>query len=874
MAYININKDVDLIKNKIMFNMTKRQITGFVTAGILGIGLYFLTSNDIGVNLAVILMSSVMFPILFITFKEEENIFYEKYLEYIFLHSMYNARKRENTTVEEKKKQNPVMMLIKDLYNLDNPKITVKDTFRGIEINENGILFYEKNKKKYYNKMIEFENTNYQLLSDFEREKTYNKFIRLLNFFDNSVKIQFYYPNIRNKNNINEVIKIDDEKEEYNHLKREFRSIINSQMKKNSNRIAQKRYLIFTIEAEEEKTATLKLERLENDLLNVFRQMNVTAKAVSKKQRLELLSENLSNKNTSIREIEDIYPEEIFITKNYLKINNKLSSVSYIRVLASELSDEFLTELLYMQNIHNVSIHIEAQEQAEAIKNIKGKNSDVQKMIVDEQKRALQSGYDMDLISSDLELYRDEMKELVHSLQKKDEKVFKVTFTIMNYGNSKSGLDNSIEQVKSLLTKHNLGFKKLSYNQESGLINSLPLGINELDFHRKLITTSLASLIPFSTKELFMNENKAMYYGLNAVDEKVILVDRTKLKNPNGLILGKPGAGKSFAAKREIINSLLATNDDVIICDPEGEYIPLVKEFGGTVIDISVNSKQYVNPLDITFKESDDKIEVMKDKSDFIISFLELVVKDRGLSAEEISVIDETLPQLYAKYFDNPVAKNMPILSDLHNILQGKGNIGQKLSRELKIYVTGSLNVFNNRTNIDINNALVCFDIKKLKQNLKKIGMLIVQDAVWNKVSRNRDNKKSTRYYIDEFHLLLKDVQTAQYSVEIWKRFRKWGGVPTGITQNVKDLLASAEVENIFDTTDFILMLAQQGTDLEILSEKLNISENQQAYVKNTNEGEGLLFYGDTIIPFKDKFPKNTVLYKKMTTKLEEVEGA
>ena len=349
------------------------------------------------------------------------------------------------------------------------------------------------------------------------------------------------------------------------------------------------------------------------------------------------------------------------------------------------------------------------------------------------------------------------------------------------------------------------------------------------------------------------------------------MVDRKKLKNPNGLILGTPGSGKSFAAKREICNVILLTDDDIIICDPEGEYFPLVNTFRGQVIRISPTSNSYINPMDINLNYSDDDNPLAL-KSDFILSLCELIVGGRdGLQPIEKTIIDRAVHIIYQPYLNDPRPENIPILEDLYNALrEQEEKEAQTLATALEIYVTGSLNVFNHRTNVDVNNRLVCYDIKELGKQLKKLGMLIVQDQVWGRVTANRAEGKSTRYYMDEFHLLLKEEQTAAYSVEIWKRFRKWGGIPTGITQNVKDLLASQEIENIFENSDYIYMLNQAAGDREILAKKLGISPHQLSYVTQSGEGEGLLFYGNVILPFQDRFPKNTRLYRIMTTRFNE----
>ena len=405
-------------------------------------------------------------------------------------------------------------------------------------------------------------------------------------------------------------------------------------------------------------------------------------------------------------------------------------------------------------------------------------------------------------------------------------------------------------------------------------MSSLPLGDNQIGIQRGLTTSSTAIFVPFTTQELFQQGGEALYYGLNALSNNLIMVDRKLLKNPNGLILGTPGSGKSFSAKREITNVILITKDDVIICDPEGEYYPLVARLRGQVIKISPTSTDYINPMDLNlnYSEEDNPLTL---KSDFILSLCELIVGGKeGLQPIEKTVIDRCVRLVYRDYLADPKPENMPILEDLYNELRRQDEKeAQYIATALEIYVTGSLNVFNHRTNVDIQNRLVCYDIKELGKQLKKLGMLIVQDQVWNRVTANRAEGKSTRYYIDEFHLLLKEEQTAAYSVEIWKRFRKWGGIPTGITQNVKDLLASREIENIFENSDFIYMLNQASGDRQILAKQLNISPHQLSYVTHSGEGEGLLFYGNIILPFADKFPRDTELYKIMTTKPGEAKG-
>ena len=577
---------------------------------------------------------------------------------------------------------------------------------------------------------------------------------------------------------------------------------------------------------------------------------------------------------TGLKTKDFIAPTSFNFSKNQTFLMGRtMGSVSYLQILAPELTDRMLADFLDVDDSINVNIHIQSIDQSSAIKMIKSKISDLDKMKIEEQKRAVRSGYDMDVLPSDLVTYGEEAKNLLVDLQSRNERMFLVTVLVMNTAKKRQKLDNNIFQVQGIAQKYNCSLKQLDYQQEAALMSCIPLGVNRIEIQRGLTTSSTAIFVPFTTQELFQ-EGEALYYGLNALSNNMIMVDRKRLKNPNGLILGTPGSGKSFSAKREITNCFLITEDDIIVCDPEAEYSALVQALHGQVVRVSPVSDQYINPMDLNlnYSEEDNPLSL---KADFILSLCELIVGGKnGLEPVEKTIIDRCVRLVYQEYLADPVPEKMPILEDLYNLLRKQEEPeAQRLATSLEIYVTGSLNVFNHQTNVDINNRIVCFDIKELGKQLKKIGMLVIQDQVWNRVTMNRSAHKSTRYYVDEFHLLLKEEQTAAYSVEIWKRFRKWGGIPTGITQNIKDLLSSREIENIFENSDFIYMLNQASGDRQILAKQLNISPTQLSYVTNSNEGEGLLFYGNVIIPFVDRFPKNS-LYKIMTTRLEETSEA
>jgi hypothetical protein len=741
--------------------------------------------------------------------------------------------------------------------------------------------------EKYYSKTIRFYDINYQLAQNEDKNAIFENWCDFLNYFDSSIHFQLSFVNHHsNMKEYESVIRIKPQNDAFDDVRMEYAQMLKNQLAKGNNGLVRTKYITFGIEAENIREAKPKLERIEADILNNFKVLGVSAYPLSGEERLQILYETFNPEESvpfrfSYDQIlrtgmgtKDFIAPTSFVFKDgkTFKMGNTIGAVSYLQILAPELTDKMLAEFLEMDRNLLVNMHIQSLDQMKAIKLVKGKVTDINRMKIEEQKKAVRSGYDMDIIPSDLNTYGGEAKRLLEDLQSRNERMFLVTILFMNTAGTKQELDNAVFQTAGIAQKYNCSLRRLDYMQEQGLMSSIPLGVNQIPIKRALTTTSTAIFVPFTTQELFM-DGESLYYGLNALSNNMIMVDRKKLKNPNGLILGTPGSGKSFSAKREITNAYFVTRDDIIIGDPEGEYYPLVNALGGQVIHISSTSRDYINPMDINLDYSDDD-NPLGFKSDFILSLCELIMGSRnGIEAEEKSVIDRCLPIVYQKYFENPIPENMPVLGDLYDCLREQKEVqAQRIATALEIYVNGSLRVFNHRTNVELDNRIVCFDIKDLGKQLKKLGMLIVQDQVWNRVTLNRAARKSTRYYIDEFHLLLKEEQTAAYSVEIWKRFRKWGGIPTGITQNIKDLLASREIENIFENSDFIYMLNQAAGDRQILAKQLNISPHQLSYVTNSGEGEGLIFYGSTIIPFKDKFDKSLRLYSLMTTKPAELE--
>ena len=876
----------------------------------------------------------------------------------------------------------------------------------------------------HYTKTIQFQDINYQLSQNEDKAAIFEGWCDFLNYFDSSIQFQLSFLNLAaSEETFARAINIPLQGDDFDSIRVEYMTMLQDQLAKGNNGLIKTKYLTFGVDADSLKTAKPRLERIETDLLNNFKRVGVAAETLDGKARLAQLHgifhmdeqvpfrfewEWLAPSGLSTKDF--IAPSGFeFRTGKQFRMGKKYGAVSFVQILAPELNDRMLADFLDMESSLIVSLHIQSVDQIKAIKTVKRKITDLDRSKIEEQKKAVRSGYDMDIIPSDLATYGAEAKKLLQDLQSRNERMFLVTFLVLNTADNPRQLDNNVFQASSIAQKYNCQLTRLDFQQEEGLMSCLPLGLNQIEIQRGLTTSSTAIFVPFTTQELFQNGKEALYYGINALSNNLIMVDRKLLKNPNGLILGTPGcfdgktrilladrstpsfaelveagitetmvkaydydtgeivdarakdiriekyvdelkvieledgtrlcctdthlimdadgqfieankiidgqrlsgghvavrvafqrlpekvpvydltvpkygnfllanglivhnSGKSFSAKREIANCFLLTNDDIIICDPEAEYAPLVERLHGQVIKISPTSTNYINPMDLNLDYSDDESPLSL-KSDFILSLCELIVGGKeGLQPVQKTIIDRCVRLVYQTYLNDPRPENMPILEDLYNLLRAQDEKeAQYIATALEIYVTGSLNVFNHQSNVDINNRIVCYDIKELGKQLKKIGMLVVQDQVWNRVTINRAAHKSTRYYIDEMHLLLKEEQTAAYTVEIWKRFRKWGGIPTGITQNVKDLLSSREVENIFENSDFVYMLNQAGGDRQILAKQLGISPHQLSYVTHSSEGEGLLFYGSTILPFVDHFPKNTELYRIMTTKPQEL---
>ena len=887
--YTSVPRDFTRVKEKVIFNLTKRQIICFGGAVLIGVPSYFFIKNFTGATAASMVMVLLMAPLFLFAMYEKNGqtleVILRNYFKAVFMRAKIRPYRVEFEWLKDaqKKEEKNWRERVKKALQKDSPK-TSQQSIPYQKMYKDGIC---KVTKTYYTKTILFYDRNYQLLDEKDKKSFLDDWGSFLKLFGNSVQFQFSYMSLpEDKKNMKKCSKYALKFDGLDHLREEVSDIVRMHHESGNKGFEEIKLLTFGIEAHSLQEAKAKLEQIEKDVLENLRLMKIKAETLDGKKRLHCMHRMLHVGDAREFTFEWSYLVDTgLITKDYIapcsmrfpeknkfRIGKQYAAVSYVTIDAADINDEVLKQMLDVDSSQIVNMHVKTLDKATAIKMVKRTITELDKSKIDEQKKAVLGGYDMDIIPMDLNTYAKDARWLLNALQSEDEMLHLVTIVVMNISRSEAELEEQRGKLKRVLQQNDCDLWKLDYQQEEGFGSSLPLSLNLLNINRALTTSSTAIFVPFAEEEICHDSDSAIYYGADQLTKKLIVADRKKLKAPNALIVGSSGSGKSYKAKEEMASVILKTGDDVIVCDPEAEYRPLVEKLGGQVIRICANSKDYINPLDIhmNYSEEDDPLAL---KAEFIMSFFELILggSDR-LEAEERSIIDRCIPVIYRKYFENPAPENMPILEDLYNeVLKQKEEKAKRIATTLELYVKGSLKVFNHRTNVDMNNRMVCFDIKDLGNQLKKIGMLVIQDHVWGKVSSNRCIGKSTWYYADEFHLLLKEKQTAAYAVEIWKRFRKHGGICTAITQDIKDLLKSFEIENIIENSDFIMMFNQGSGDKDIVAERLDISLEQLKFVTGAREGTGLLSYGGVIIPFEDNYPKNTEMYKVMTTKLSEV---
>ena len=735
-----------------------------------------------------------------------------------------------------------------------------------------------------YSKTVEYEDINYAVASTEDQTAIFGGWSSFLNYFDSSLPFQLSFINRRSRDRSRYKVNIPEANDAFNSVRDDYTKMLKTQIAKSNNGIERSKYITVCLPADSVADARPRLERVEADVTGNLHRLGVQSEPLDGRGRLALLHGQMhpGSRETFRFSWKDI-PQTGMGTKDYIapdsfdfrdsrtfRIGRYWGAASYLQILASELSDKLLAEILEMDAELTVTMHIQTVDQLKAIKTIKGKISDIGRMKAEEQKKAVRAGYDMEILPPDLITFSKDAAELLADLQSRNERMFLLTFTVINLAPTRQKLENDVFTVGGIAQKYNCALRRLDWQQEQGFVSSLVLGYNGIEIQRGMTTSSTAIFIPFMTRELRMG-GQALYYGMNALSHNVIMADRKKLKSANGLYLGSTGSGKSFAAKRELLNVFLTTNDRIIIVDPMGEYVPLARRLGGQIIEIAPDSPNHLNPMDIqlNLNGGDSPLSM---KADFLLSLCELVLGGKeGLQPIERTVIDRCVRLVYREMALGLEPEKTPLLQDLYEeLLKQPEPEAQRVATALELYCTGSLNLFNHPTNVRTDNRVVCIVLKGMGENLRKIAMHITDEFVTQAVEDNFREGVATWCYFDEFHVLLRDQLTASYFVAVWKMLRKKGCVPSALTQNVKDLLASREIENILDNTDFMVLLSQAQSDRTILAKQLGISEHQLSYITHSNSGEGLLFYGNVTIPFVDRFPRGEI-YDLLTTRPEDL---
>lgn len=814
------------------------------------------------------------------------------------------------TNSKEKKQKNNKGSKKKKNQSITIPK-TAQDTIPYIAVYKNGIIEIEQG---IFSKCYKLDDVNFKIATDDEQREMFDKYVDFLNTFDSDVKLQLVIFNrSMDESHVREKILIPFKRDTLNTYREEYNEMLVNKMSEGRNNLVKEKYITITIQAKTLDDAFTKFSKLDSEV-------NASIKGINKQEtapltvveRLEILADiyNESNSTSEFykkanlegKAIESfdfswmlkqglttkdlISPSSFKFEKGYSEIGNKFAKSMFIDNLPTFINSNILSEITEINANMLVSIHYNKLRPDKAMGLLKNQLVNINSNVIDAQKRAMKSGYDPSLISPELLRAQKEAQDLMDDITTRNQSLILTTFVITILANTLDEVEKNVELLKTVMGKYMCQIKSLNYQQEKGLSSSLPLGRCDIHTDRLLTTESAAIFIPFSTQEL--SQKNGMYYGLNAVSKNLLLFNRKNSKNANGVILGTPGSGKSFAAKREMVNVILNTDDDIYIIDPEREYQPLAALLGGQVIKIAAGGSVYLNPMDmdINYGNSDEgKTDPISMKCDFISGLCETMSGDkRTLSANQKSIVDRCVRILYQPYMDHMKEvykenhditcdiKSSPTLKEFYELLLGQPEYdAQSLALTLERFCVGSLDTFAHHTNVNTSNRFIVYDIKDIGDGLKELGLQVCLNQVWNQIIENKKKGKYTWFYIDEFYLLTQTESSALFLQQVYKRARKWNGIPTGITQNVGDLLASPQACAILNNCEFIMMLNQSPIDKMQLANMLNISPTQLSYITNSDQGQGLIYTGKSIVPFLDRFPTNTKLYKVMTTKPEDV---
>lgn len=755
---------------------------------------------------------------------------------------------------------------------------SVQDVIKIDAVYSDGIFMTGKDR---YSKTFKFTDINYAVSSKEDKESHFLKYSEILNSLENGISSQITIINRKLKHNeLKEIAlleKANDNKDKY---RKEINDML-TMLANGANAIVQDKYVTLTIQKKSINEARSHFNRVGADLIAHFSRLGSKCTELDLTERLRIIHdfcrpEEAADYHLDLRDTmrkgqsfkDYISPDGFEFKSDYFKIGNRFGRVLFIRDYPSFVKDRVVWDLtdtsknmIFNYDIVPVSIE-EAQKFGE--KQALG----VETNIANYQRKQNSNNNYTSVIPYDMEQQRKEVREFLDDLTTRDQKMFKVIITVMHTADTLEQLNSDTEAIQAMGRNHMCQIGILKYQQLEGFNATLPIGINKIEARRTLTTESLAVFMPFKVQEI--QHDGGVFQGVNVISKNMIIVNRKFLLNGNCFILGVSGSGKSFTAKEEMVNLLLSTDADVMIIDPEREYSALVEAMDGQVIELSAKSKNHINCLDIN-KEYADGASPIAFKAEFVLSLFEQVIGKGGVNAIQKSIVDRCLANVYKNYIKRGYTGKVPTLVDLCNDLKQQPEAeALELATAMELFASGSHSTFAQKTNVNVENRLICYDILELGSQLMPIGMLVVLDSILNRITKNRAEGRETYIFIDEIYLLFQHEYSANFLFTLWKRVRKYGAYCTGITQNVDDLLQSHTARTMLANSEFIIMLNQGGTDREDLANLLQISETQMTHITNVEVGHGLVKVGSALVPFERKFPKDTELYKLMSTKVGE----
>lgn len=773
------------------------------------------------------------------------------------------------------------MKALKKIFKQDKEKLnvpkSVQDAIPVKSIWQDGIFLVGKNK---YSKCYKFSDINYAVASRDDKESMFLEYSEVLNSFDTGATTKITIMNRRlNKIDFEKTMMIPMANDNLDKYRKEYNEMLISKIS-GANGIVQEKFITISVEKKSIEEARNYFSRVGTDLSNHLKDLGSICLELDANDRLRILHDfyrvgeetNFKNfdmldnmrKGHSFKDF--ICPDTMEFEKDYFRIGNRYGRVIFLKEYANYIKDSIVAELTDINRNMMLSIDVIPVPMDEAVKEAENRRLGIETNIANWQRKQNANNNFSAIIPYDMELQREQSKEFLDDLVTRDQRMFLSVLTMVHTADTKEQLDNDTEALLTTARKHLCQFGILKFQQLDGLNTALPIGVRKIDALRTLTTESLAVFMPFRVQEI--RHTNGIYYGQNVISKNMIIADRKQLLNGNSFILGVSGSGKSFTAKEELVSVMLRDpNADVIVIDPEREYTSLIKALGGETIYISATSKSHINAMDMNSEYGDGANPVIL-KSEFILSLCEQLIGSGSLGAKQKSIIDRCTANVYRYYQQGNYQGTPPTLQDFYDeLLRQKEAEGKEIALAIELFVNGSLNTFAKETNVDTNNRLICYDILSLGKQLQAIGMLVVLDSILNRITKNRAKGRNTFIFIDEIYLLFQHEYSANFLFTLWKRVRKYGAYATGITQNVEDMLQSHTARTMLANSELIIMLNQASTDRLELAKLLNISDLQMSYITNVNAGEGLIKIGSSLIPFINRFPKDTELYKLMTTK-------